>query len=672
MSLAKVYNEIKDCVWSWVESVASCVGATEAARLFQLARLFSSSDQELQQSAQLKWIPGRLQEWLLKKAIQVFGERTWKYQDSLPPLPVPPLKSSLEKYLESVKPFVTAEEYKETEAVVRQFEVGIGQSLHQQLLERAKVNRNWLEDWWLDVVYLRSRLPLPLNSNISGSIPTFDHIWPPQDGTLMDRVPLHLWYGLQMWKLLRKEQIPVDKAVRTGQPFCMDQFRKMVSTHRIPGVTMDRIVSHFRTEAEGTAPTHITLLCKGRVFKLEVIDPEGEPLTPPELKRQLDSVRQQCENAPEGPHISTLTAENRTKWAMIREKLMTMDTVNAENLSVIEQSIIVLAFDDAFPKNHEENFYETLAGNAQNRWFDHINTIVAYRSGLLCANYEHSPADAMVHVYSGYFINSQLQRNGPHWKGSVPDRVIPQPEELVFTIDDEIREAVVQAEKTFLKQASDFEVICPSFTDYGKKFIRSFKLHPDSYMQTALQLAYFRLHGKPAPTYETATLRQYYHGRTETVRSCTMEVVSWCQAMLDNTVPAEERKELMMAAFKKHIQLMEEAKNMLGFDRHLFGLQVLAMGAGIPLPAIFSDPAYSKSGGGGNFVLSTSLGGYTPCPGAAAPMVHHGHGIFYNIQPDRITYSVSAWKSCVETSAEEMSGSIQHSLRDMRQLLMSS
>ncbi|XP_078703846.1 peroxisomal carnitine O-octanoyltransferase-like isoform X2 [Branchiostoma floridae x Branchiostoma belcheri] len=669
-------------VWSvaysilqWAKAVLFCAGSwlglTGAVRQMQYGLLFATDKEEIDR-LQLKWIPGRLQEWLLKKAIQVFGERTWKYQDSLPPLPVPPLKNTLDKYLESVKPFVTAEEYKETEAVVRQFEVGIGQSLHQQLLERAKVNRNWLEDWWLDVVYLRSRLPLPLNSNISGSIPTFDHIWPPQDGSLMDRVPLHLWYGLQMWKLLRKEQIPVDKAVRTGQPFCMDQFRKMVSTHRIPGVTMDRIVSHFRTEAEGTAPTHITLLCKGRVFKLEVIDPEGEPLTPPELKRQLDSVRQQCENVPEGPHISTLTAENRTKWATIREKLMTMDTVNAENLSVIEQSIIVLAFDDAFPKNHEESFYETLAGNAQNRWFDHINTIVAYRSGLLCANYEHSPADAMVHVYSGYFINSQLQRNGPHWKGSVPDRVIPQPEELVFTIDDEIREAVVQAEKTFLKQASDFEVICPSFTDYGKKFIRSFKLHPDSYMQTALQLAYFRLHGKPAPTYETATLRQYYHGRTETVRSCTMEVVSWCQAMLDNTVPAEERKELMMAAFKKHIQLMEEAKNMLGFDRHLFGLQVLAMGAGIPLPAIFSDPAYSKSGGGGNFVLSTSLGGYTPCPGAAAPMVHHGHGIFYNIQPDRITYSVSAWKSCVETSAEEMSGSIQQSLRDMRQLLMSS
>ncbi|XP_035688775.1 peroxisomal carnitine O-octanoyltransferase-like [Branchiostoma floridae] len=95
----------------------------------------------------------------------------------------------------------------------------------------------------------------------------------------------------------------------------------------------------------------------------------------------------------------------------------------------------------------------------------------------------------------------------------------------------------MHTEETFIKQASDLELICPSFTDYGKKFIRSFKLHPDSYVQNAVQLAYFRLHGKPAPTHEPATLRQYYHGRTETVRACTMEVVNWCKAMLDNTVP---------------------------------------------------------------------------------------------------------------------------------------
>ncbi|XP_035688500.1 peroxisomal carnitine O-octanoyltransferase-like isoform X1 [Branchiostoma floridae] len=670
MSLTTVHRTVQDCALQLLEYVASRTGLTEAVRKLQLARQFAASDDELKQ-LQLKWLPGGLQEWLLEKAIQVFGEPTWKYQDSLPPLPVPPLKNTLDKYLESVKPFVTAEEYKQTEAVVREFEEGVGQSLHQQLLERAKVKRNWIEEWWLDLVYLRSRHSLPLTSNIAGFIPTTDHMWP-SGVEPEDQVPLYLWVSMHLWKLLRKEQIPVDKAVLTGQPFCMDQFRNMLSAHRIPGVTMDKIVSHFRTESEGPSPTHITVLCKGRVFKMECVDQEGEPLTPAELKLQLQMLKQQCENMSEGPHISALTAGNRTEWAKTREKMVEMDPVNAHNLSVIEKSIVVVAFDDAMPKDGGEALYQALVGSSRNRWFDHFNTGVVFKSGLYASNFEHSPADGMVAVYWGYFLFAQLQRIGPIQKAQVPARPVPEPEELVFTIDDEIRDAIVHTEETFIKQASDMELICPSFTDYGKKFIRSFQLHPDSYMQTALQLAYFRLHGKPAPTYESATLRQYYHGRTETVRSCTMEVVNWCKAMLDNTVPVEEKKELMMVALKKHLQIMDEAKSMLGCDRHLFGLQVLAQGAGIPLPSIFTDAAYTKSGGGGNFVLSTSLLGYTPCPGATSPMVHHGYGIFYNIQSDRIMYTISAWKSCKETSAEEMSASIQQSLRDMRQLLIMS
>ncbi|XP_035688769.1 peroxisomal carnitine O-octanoyltransferase-like [Branchiostoma floridae] len=258
-------------------------GLTEAVRKLQLARQFAASDDELKQ-LQLKWIPGGLQEWLQKKAIQVFRERTWKYQDSLPPLPVPPLKNTLDKYLESVKPFVTAEEYKQAEAVVREFEGGVGQSLHQQLLERAKVKRNWLEDWFLDTTYLQSRHSLPLTSNVAGFTPITDHMWSAIGVEPADRITLILSASLHLWKLLRKQQIPVDKAVLTGRPFCMDQFRSMFSTHRIPGVTKDKIVRHFRTESEGPSPTHITVLCKGRVFKMEVIDQEGELLTPTELK----------------------------------------------------------------------------------------------------------------------------------------------------------------------------------------------------------------------------------------------------------------------------------------------------------------------------------------------------------------------------------------------------
>lgn len=35
-------------------------------------------------------------------------------------------------------------------------------------------------------------------------------------------------------------------------------------------------------------------------------------------------------------------------------------------------------------------------------------------------------------------------------------------------------------------------------------------------------------------TYETATTRHYYNGRTETVRSCTEEALKWVTMMCDS------------------------------------------------------------------------------------------------------------------------------------------
>ncbi|XP_073438024.1 peroxisomal carnitine O-octanoyltransferase isoform X2 [Dendrobates tinctorius] len=78
---------------------------------------------------------------------RVFGsveERTFQYQDTLPPLPVPPLEESLSKYCESVKPFLNEEEYKMTCRIVKDFGNGIGKELHQKLLERARTRKNWI------------------------------------------------------------------------------------------------------------------------------------------------------------------------------------------------------------------------------------------------------------------------------------------------------------------------------------------------------------------------------------------------------------------------------------------------------------------------------------------------------------------------------------------------
>ncbi|XP_059568186.1 peroxisomal carnitine O-octanoyltransferase isoform X3 [Myotis daubentonii] len=133
-------------------------------------------------------------------------ERTFQYQDSLPSLPVPSLEESLKKYLESVKPFANEEEYKKTEEIVKKFQNGIGEKLHQKLLERAKEKRNWLEEWWLNVAYLDVRIPSQLNVNFGGPAPHMEHYWPPKEGTQLERGSISLWHNLNYWQLLRKER----------------------------------------------------------------------------------------------------------------------------------------------------------------------------------------------------------------------------------------------------------------------------------------------------------------------------------------------------------------------------------------------------------------------------------------------------------------------------------
>ncbi len=61
----------------------------------------------------------------------------------------------------------------------------------------------------------------------------------------------------------------------------------------------------------------------------------------------------------------------------------------------------------------------------------------------------------------------------------------------------------------------DLNLTVLDFTDFGKEFIKSQKVSPDSFVQLAIQLAFYRMHGVPGATYESASTRVYQEGRTE-------------------------------------------------------------------------------------------------------------------------------------------------------------
>lgn len=99
---------------------------------------------------------------------------------------------------------------------------------------------------------------------------------------------------------------------------------------------------------------------------------------------------------------------------------------------------------------------------------------------------------------------------------------------------------------------------------------------------------------------------------------------------------------------------MQLARAGKGVDRHLLGLYCVAVENDFPIPDFLTqDPLVVRSGGNGNFVLSTSTTGYFLSLGFVAPMVEHGYGVFYNILGDNCWFVVTTYKTCEETSGEK-------------------
>lgn len=71
-------------------------------------------------------------------------EKTFQYDESLPPLPLPPLDNTLNKYLDTVRPHVTEEEFAVTEQLVKDFKDGQGKELHDILAIKASNEKNWV------------------------------------------------------------------------------------------------------------------------------------------------------------------------------------------------------------------------------------------------------------------------------------------------------------------------------------------------------------------------------------------------------------------------------------------------------------------------------------------------------------------------------------------------
>lgn len=117
----------------------------------------------------------------------------------------------------------------------------------------------------------------------------------------------------------------------------------------------------------------------------------------------------------------------------------------------------------------------------------------------------------------------------------------------------------------YLRVVQNLEVKSLAFNEFGKNVPKQAGLSPDSWIQVALQLAYYRIHRTHAPAYETGTLRKFREGRTDTIRLPTMESVHFVETISNRSRPATTSNELLLtlltSAIQSHKQYSTEVMN---------------------------------------------------------------------------------------------------------------
>ena len=227
--------------------------------------------------------------------------------------------------------------------------------------------------------------------------------------------------------------------------------------------------------------------------------------------------------------------------------------------------------------------------------------VVVFENGKSGFNGEHSCMDGTPTSR----LNDWLLRSLAHGKidlGSTevrPASKLPQVKPITFNLPSSVKSTISEAVKAHDSIMAKHDLSVLEYSGYGKVVIKKYKTSPDSYAQLVMGLAYYKMEGKVAPTYESAQTRKYRLGRTEVIRSTTNEALEWYKAMENpqrsvsgQTVPSScvsailiprceqdaERLELFRKAAAKHIKLAGEAADGRGVDRHLFGQSFLAPG----------------------------------------------------------------------------------------------
>lgn len=136
-------------------------------------------------------------------------------------------------------------------------------------------------------------------------------------------------------------------------PLDMDGYRGIFSACRLPGRWEDEI-RHFLLRL----PRHVSVAFRGRVYLMEILDVQNDPLSAEVLAASLSDIRKSGESCPALPWPSPLlsSALDRAEWYRLRQGLM-QSRQNARHLQRMESGVIHLVLSEDRPQSDAEILY---------------------------------------------------------------------------------------------------------------------------------------------------------------------------------------------------------------------------------------------------------------------------------------------------------------------------
>uniref|UniRef100_A0AC35TXD6 Carn_acyltransf domain-containing protein n=1 Tax=Rhabditophanes sp. KR3021 TaxID=114890 RepID=A0AC35TXD6_9BILA len=520
-----------------------------------------------------------------------------------------------------------------------------------------------LTPWWKEIAYLSMRTSV-ITSSPGIVLPTIAFSDTIQQAAIASKLIQSM---LSYHHMIIENKIPQDVYGKTKLD--MFQYKLLYGTTRIPRHSIDQLKlgSDMKVWSD-----HIVVIRNGNPFKVKVYDQTENVISLEQLEFLLKEFVYPHSQFINPFPILAGSGGDRETWAKIYAK---MEQYNPELVESIEKALFVVNLDSKIDSNNPNSSpsYQSLSGggkksNSINRYFDKcIQVNVGFENQITLTN-EHTVAELPPLALLCDIIMNNFETNA--FKTDSNKLKEKSVEKLNFYLDESMKINLGIALKKVDELTDKVDATIHTFKGFGKSAIKKMQLSPDSFIQLALNLAFFKIHKNQPTTLEAVSLRKFKEGRTETIRLPTVETADFVKKVVCDNSSGTEVKNALIRGVVSHKSYTNECINGYGMDRHLLGLRLAARDLKINLPKIFLSPIYQKMI---HFQLITSqvptkhkiAFGFTP--------VHEdNYGVCYNPRQEEILFFITAPKYWKKTSSVKFVAALEESLTQMESILINS